>query len=238
MKIHRFVYNFHFNEGLLMIKDRELINQIKNVLRLRKSERLILIDLNKKEALCEVMNVCSSFVQLKLIDLVENINISNNRVNLYCSILKKDNFELVAEKAVEVGVLNITPVIFQRTVKTNLNFERLNRIIKEAIEQSERCEKVVLNDICDFKKGLLSKKWEKDLNILCDRSGKDMIDIVKKIKKDKVKNVNIFIGPEGGFLTDELFLAEQNGFLIMNLGSGILRAETAAIVSSFVLNNF
>ncbi len=238
MKIHRFVYNFHFNDGLLMIKDRELINQIKNVLRLRKGERLILIDLNKKEALCEVMNVCSSFVQLKLIDLVENINISNNRVNLYCSILKKDNFELVAEKAVEVGVLNITPVIFQRTVKTNLNFERLNRIIKEAIEQSERCEKVVLNDICDFKSGLLSKKWEKDLNILCDRSGKDMVDIVKKIKKDKVKNVNIFIGPEGGFLTDELFLAEQNGFLIMNLGSGILRAETAAIVSSFVLNNF
>ncbi|MDD3156519.1 MAG: RsmE family RNA methyltransferase, partial [Candidatus Pacebacteria bacterium] len=113
MKIHRFVYDFHFSDGLLMIKDRELINQIKNVLRLRKGERLILIDLNKQEALCEVMNVCSSFVHLKLIDLVENINISNNRVNLYCSILKKDNFELVVEKAVEVGVLNITPVIFQ-----------------------------------------------------------------------------------------------------------------------------
>lgn len=238
MKIHRFVYDFHFSDGLLMIKDRELINQIKNVLRLRKGERLILIDLNKQEALCEVMNVCSSFVHLKLIDLVENINISNNRVNLYCSILKKDNFELVAEKAVEVGVLNITPVIFQRTVKTNLNFERLNRIVKEAIEQSERCEKVVLNDICDFKDGLLSKKWEKGLNILCDRSGKDMGDVVKKIKKDKVANVNIFIGPEGGFLADELFLAEQNGFLIMNLGSGILRAETAAIAASFVLNNF
>jgi len=47
----------------------------------------------------------------------------------------------------------------------------------------------------------------------------------------------LFIGPEGGFLTDEIFLAEQNGFLIMNLSSAILRAETAAIVAAFTIIN-
>ena len=237
MKIHRFVYDFHFSDDILMIKDRELINQIKNVLKLRKGERIILIDLNKHEALSEIINISSEFIQLKLINLEDNQNILNNKINLCCSVLKNSNFELVVEKAVEVGVMEITPVIFQRTIKTNLNFVRLNKIIKEAIEQSERGESVKLNDIIDFKTGLLRKQWKGVTNILCDRSGRSMQDMMKEIKKNEIDNINLFIGPEGGFLSDELFLAEQNGFLIMNLGSTILRAETAAIVSSFLLNN-
>lgn len=238
MKIHRFVYDFHFNDDLLMIKDRELINQIKNVLKLRKGERIILIDLNKHEALSEIVNISSEFIQLKLLNLGNNHNILNNNINLCCSVLKNSNFELVVEKAVEVGVIEITPIIFQRTIKTNLNFLRLNKIIKEAIEQSERGENVKLNDIIDFKTALLKKQWSNGINILCDRSGKSIQDTVKEIKKGKNININLFIGPEGGFLSDELFLAQQNGFLIMNLGSTILRAETAAIVSSFLINNY
>lgn len=158
MKIHRFVYNFNFNDGILMIKDRELINQIKNVLKLKKRERIILINLNKCEALTEILNVTSEFIQLKLINLLENINISNKNINLCCSILKNSNFELVVQKAVEIGVSEITPIVFQKTIKTNLNFVRLNKIIKESIEQSERGDKVRLNDICNFKDGLLKRQ--------------------------------------------------------------------------------
>jgi len=220
-----------------MIQDKELINQIKNVLKLRKGERIVLIDLDKKEALTEILNISNEFIQVKLISLDIVDNISNNKINLCCSILKNSNFELVVEKAVEIGILEITPIIFQRTIKTNLNYVRLNKIMKEAIEQSEQSGKVILNDIVDFKTGLLKKIWNNDLNILCDRDGKKINEVLKDIKNIN-KKINLFIGPEGGFLTDEVFLAEQNGFLVMNLGSSILRAETAAIVSSFMLNNF
>ena len=237
MKIHRFIYEFRFNDDLLMIQDKELINQIKNVLKLRKGERIVLIDLDKKEALTEILNISNEFIQVKLISLDIVDNISNNKINLCCSILKNSNFELVVEKAVEIGILEITPIIFQRTIKTNLNYVRLNKIMKEAIEQSEQSGKVILNDIVDFKTGLLKKLWNNDLNILCDRDGKKINEVLKDIKNIN-KKINLFIGPEGGFLTDEVFLAEQNGFLVMNLGSSILRAETAAIVSSFMLNNF
>lgn len=237
MKIHRFIYEFRFNDDLLMIQDKELINQIKNVLKLRKGERIVLIDLDKKEALTEILNISNEFIQVKLISLDIVDNISNNKINLCCSILKNSNFELVVEKAVEIGILEITPIIFQRTIKTNLNYVRLNKIMKEAIEQSEQSGKVILNDIVDFKTGLLKKIWNNDLNILCDRDGKKINEVLKDIKNIN-KKINLFIGPEGGFLTDEVFLAEQNGFLVMNLGSSILRAETAAIVSSFMLNNF
>lgn len=237
MKIHRFVYDFRFSDELLMIKDRELINQFKNVLKLRKGERVVLVNFERKEALSEVINISSEFIQLKLISLGENKNITGVNINLCCSVLKNSNFELVVEKAVEVGVLEITPIIFQRTVKTNLNFVRLNKIIKEAIEQSERAEKVELNEICDFKSSLLKKEWDGCLNILCDRSGVNIFEKMKELKDRKIEKINLFIGPEGGFLSDELFLAEKNGFEIVNLGSAMLRAETASIVSSFIFNN-
>ncbi len=75
------------------------------------------------------------------------------------------------------------------------------------------------------------------MNILCDRSGVSIDEGLAKINKNKDLTINLFIGPEGGFLTDEIFLAEQNGFLVMNLNSAILRAETAAIVASFIVSN-
>lgn len=158
MKTHRFICDFNFNDGLLMIKDRELINQIKNVLKLRRGEKIILVDLNGQEALTEVVNVMSEFIQVKLLSVDENKNMSDIQINLCCSILKNSNFELVVEKAVEIGIKEITPIIFQRTIKTNLNFTRLNKIAKEAIEQSERAEEVKINDIVDFKTSLLKKQ--------------------------------------------------------------------------------
>lgn len=60
---------------------------------------------------------------------------------------------------------------------------------------------------------------------------------MKELKDRKIEKINLFIGPEGGLLSDELFLAEKNGFEIVNLGSTMLRAETASIVSSFIFNN-
>jgi len=158
MKIHRFIYDFNFNDDLLIIKDRELINQIKNVLKLRRGEKIILVNLDGKEALTEVVNVMSEFIQVKLLNIDTNQNTSDIKVNLCCSILKNSNFELVTEKVVEIGIVEITPMIFQRTIKTNLNFSRLNKIAKEAIEQSGRAEGVKINDIVDFKMSLLKKQ--------------------------------------------------------------------------------
>ena len=93
MKIHRFSYNFNFDQGLLMIKDREIIHQMKNVLKLKKSERIILVELGKKEALCEIVNIATDFLQLKLLQKNDIISAKAKEINLCCSVLKKDNFE-------------------------------------------------------------------------------------------------------------------------------------------------
>ena len=143
----------------------------------------------------------------------------------------------MVQKATEIGVDMITPIIFQKTIKTNLNFKRLETIALEAIEQSERLEKVSINEIFDFKQILLKKIFDGDINIIFNKTGDDFVEFFDKIKIKKEKRINIFIGPEGGFSADELFLAEQNGFKIINLGNTNLRAETAAILATFVINN-
>jgi len=93
MKIHRFSYNFNFHDGLMMIKDREIIHQMKNVLKLQKSERIVLVDLGKKEALCEIVGIANDFLQIKLLDQKDIVASRAFEINLCCSVLKKDNFE-------------------------------------------------------------------------------------------------------------------------------------------------
>ncbi len=237
MKIHRFSYNFNFNDGLMMIKDREIIHQMKNVLKLQKSERIVLVDLGKKEALCEIANIANDFLQLKLLEQKDIVSSRLFEVNLCCSVLKKDNFEWVVQKATEIGVDMITPIVFQKTIKTNLNFKRLETIALEAIEQSERLEKVRINEIFEFKQILLKKIFDGDINIIFNKTGADFVKFFDKIKVRKEKRINLFVGPEGGFSADELFLAEQSGFFVVTLGNTNLRAETAAILASFVANN-
>jgi len=143
----------------------------------------------------------------------------------------------VVQKATEIGVDMITPIIFQKTVKTNLNFKRLETIALEAIEQSERLEKVKINEIFDFKQILLKKIFEGDLNVIFNKTGVAFAEFFDGVKTCKQKRINVFVGPEGGFSSDELFLAEQNGFFVVSLGHTNLRAETAAILASFVTNN-
>jgi 16S rRNA (uracil1498-N3)-methyltransferase len=143
--------------------------------------------------------------------------------------LKKSNFELVVQKATEIGVGEIVPILCKNTVKTGLNLKRLEKIAKEAAEQSKRVTLPKIEKILSFKEAI-EKARNFDLKILFDISGKN-----PSFLKRKVKNVAIFIGPEGGWDKSEIELAKKENFEILNLGKLNLRSETAAIVSSFLI---
>lgn len=174
MKIHRFFYEFNFSDGLFFLRDHEIINQAKNVLKLSKGEYIVLINEMKKEAKAQIVNINEDFIQLRLIDICENQNQSEKEICLYASILKKDNFEWVVQKATEIGISEIIPTIYQRTIKTNLSYERLEKIVKEAGEQSERGDLMKVSEIVDFKKIFKDSKIKDDFNILFDRSGEKL----------------------------------------------------------------
>ena len=235
MRLHRFIGNFDLSNKGVSANDADFINQAKNVLRLKYGDKLILCDGNLNEAVAEIVNLNKEFVELKILETYKNQNEPaspaggpERNVILYCPILKKENFEWAVQKAVEVGVREITPIITARTVKLGLNKDRLEKIIKEAAEQSGRGILPRLNETIIFDEAIKSAK-ENDLNLFFNIGGKNVQHSMSNISK-----IGIFIGPEGGWDEEEIKKAQSsNGFTIVGLGKTVLRAETAAVIESY-----
>ena len=228
MRLHRFIGDFDFTRDSLEISDRNLINQIKNVFRLKSGDEIILCDGKKKEALTRITDISKNLISLKTERTQENTNEPENQIFLYCSILRKENFELATQKATELGVTEIFPLITRRTVKTAINLARLEKIAKEAAEQSGRGiipkihEPITLNEA-------LKHAEKNSANIFFRPSGMPIAKV--KIFPPKV---GVFIGPEGGWDEEETLAAEGTKMTMISLGKLILRAETAAAVGTYL----
>ena len=241
MKIHRFIdQNFNLDQPRLVVTNPEIINQWKNVLRLTVGEKLILGDGGGYEATATLLKLTPDEAEVEIGEKVLNKNEpalnhsvgQAKQVTLYGAILKKENFELVVQKAVEVGVAKIVPITTDRTVKQNLNFERLAKIAKEAAEQSGRGVIPAIEPIAEFK-AATAMAVAAGATFLFDLSG----PVLSKTYALKPSICSIFIGPEGGFTESEVALAKQAGATIASLGPLTLRGETAAIIASYLAVN-
>lgn len=232
MRLHRFIRDFNLQtNALLKITDEELVNQIKNVLRLGVGDQIILADGKLNEALVKIVALEKKQVIGKIISVEKNQNEPKISVTLYCSILKKENFELVVQKSVEVGVSEIIPLITRRTIKLNLKEERLRKIIREAAEQSGRGILPVIKTPINFNEALFSAE-KNVVNLLFDQSGQILS---KSYYLKDCNKIGIWIGPEGGWDKKEIELAQKKDFKIISLGKLTLRAETAAIIASYLV---
>ncbi|MDO8466822.1 MAG: RsmE family RNA methyltransferase [bacterium] len=231
MRLHRFIGDFDLSKEYLKISDRDLVNQLKNVFRLKTGDEILLGDGKKNEALACVEEISRGAATLIIKRTQENTNEPEIYGILYCSILKKENFELAAQKAVEAGISEIVPIIGQRTVKTAINLPRLEKIVKEAAEQSGRGIIPKVHPTLSFEKAFEHASTN-NANIFFRPSGLPIAKI--KILPPKV---GIFIGPEGGWNELETESAEKNQFTMASLGKLILRAETAASIASYLVLN-
>jgi 16S rRNA (uracil1498-N3)-methyltransferase len=227
MKIHRFIDNFDLSQKETEITG-EIAHQIIKVLKLKVGEKIELCNGLGIYAMAEIKEINKKSVLVE-IERIEKIT-ENKKTTLFCAVLKKENFELVVQKATETGISKIVPIISARTIKTGLNLERLQKIAKEASEQSGRSIVPEILEPIGFEKSLELIN-ESDINILYDISGKEL-------NLDKNNSLhNIFIGPEGGWTTEEIEKVKNLNFKIASLGSLTLRAETAAIISSYLISN-
>ena len=225
MRLNRFIGDYDLSKKEVEIINPENIKQIKDVLRLKKDEMIILSDGKGKGA-----EVTITFLSpKKIIGTINTVNIKNKtkrEVTLYLAILKKENFELAVQKAVEVGVSEIVPVITERTIKTGLNVSRLEKIIIEASEQSGRNFVPTLSPILKFKDALIRGNTGEEKVVF------HLVENLYQPNKEATR-VTIFIGPEGGFTEKEINMAKNLDYSIYSLGSHALRAETAATVASY-----
>jgi len=225
MKLHRFIGSFDFTKDNIEITNPENIKQIKGVLRLEIGDNLILSSGLGRQIEVTIKSMSTE----KIVATVEKEIPTNDpikKVSLFLAILKKENFELAVQKAVECGISNIIPIITERTIKTGLNIPRLEKIILEATEQCERSTVPILQKIIKFENAL-ALGYPAEEKIIFDPSSSEYTP-----KKDK-KSASIFIGPEGGFSAQEITLARTAGYSVSSIGPLILRGETAAIIATY-----
>ncbi|OGS27820.1 MAG: hypothetical protein A2297_03740 [Elusimicrobia bacterium RIFOXYB2_FULL_48_7] len=206
------------------------------VLRIKPGETINIFDGIDKHYLGEVTKIDIIEVQGKIIKEI----IYKKRdytVRLFPSLINMERFEMMLEKATEVGVDIISPILTERTMaridapKVNAKMERWKKIIVSAVKQCD-CEKIPqLGDIAEFPQAVSSIE-PASLNLIAYEA-EPIENLLKKtlnsVERGSVKTVNLFLGPEGGFTEKEIILAKGAGLKTFSLGQNILRAETAAI---------
>jgi len=233
MKIHRFIDNFDLSKNELEITG-ENAKQMAQVLKLKIGEKVELCDGKGISAIAEITKINKKGVLVKLEEFLhQNKDKQKKEVTLYCAILKKENFELVVQKTTECGISKIIPIITERTIKTGLNIERLQKIAKEASEQSGRNNVPEVSEPIKLEEAI---KNTKGINVFFDSSGDSLLKAHGYFSASET-NVNLFVGPEGGWTPKEIKKAKENNFSIASLGSLTLRGETAAIIATYLMVN-
>ena len=138
-----------------------------------------------------------------------------------------DRFEWFLEKATEIGIHEITPVICDRSERKVVNAERFEKILLTAMKQSNVLNLPKLNKSITFKEFVKHKKEGLHLIAHCEETDKKSL---KSILKPNT-NITLLIGPEGDFSEKEIASAIENNFIPVSLGNTRLRTETAAIVA-------
>ncbi|AAK79256.1 16S rRNA (uracil1498-N3)-methyltransferase [Clostridium acetobutylicum] len=212
------------------------VKHIYKVLRLKVGEKVSINDCNSHEFLGEIEQINKENVKVKIIENLDINNESPLNVYLYQGFPKAAKMDIIVQKNTELGIREIIPLITQRVVVKNEKSElkkvdRWNRIAFEAAKQSKRSVIPKVKDIASFNSAIEELK-EMDL-VLVPYENQEKVGMKKvaaAIEKNKIKNVAIVIGPEGGFEETEIEELKKIGAYIITLGPRILRTETAGLV--------
>lgn len=213
----------------------EDVNHVKNVLRLKENDELIVSDGRGRDYHCRISGITNEEVVADICDICDNFSELSTEITLFQGFPKGDKMELIIQKTVELGVTRIVPVMTKRTVvklddkKTKKKTERYNMIAESAAKQSGRGMIPEVTMPVSFAEAV-SMAEKLDMNIIPYEEAEGVEysrNIIKSIKGKK--SLGIFIGPEGGFAREEVEKALDAGASAITLGHRILRTETAGM---------
>lgn len=232
--MHRFFAEpSQINDNSIVITGDD-VNHISRVLRLKCGDEIEVCDKNNTDFICSISEISKTEVVAEILKTTENKNESPIDITLYQGIPKGDKMDDIIKKCVELGVKKIVPVVMKRTVvKVKSPYPktgRWERIISEASKQCRRGIIPALSEPIDFDKMIEILSDSDGVNIL-PYENEDKTSLKEVLKENKAKEINIIIGPEGGFDDEEIIKARQNNFSTVTLGPRIMRCETAPIAA-------
>ncbi|MBM6826098.1 16S rRNA (uracil(1498)-N(3))-methyltransferase [Mordavella massiliensis] len=217
------------------------VNHMKNVLRMRPGEEVMVSDGNNRQYRCRVEDYPEGEAVLAILEAGLVDTELPSRIYLFQGLPKQEKMELIVQKAVELGVCQVIPVQTRRCVvkldakKAAKKVQRWQQIAESAAKQAGRGYIPVVSEVMTFQEALA---FSETLDIrLIPYELADGMDGTRKIL-DGIRpgqSVGIFIGPEGGFEKEEVGRAVEAGALPITLGKRILRTETAGIAVLSIL---
>ncbi|MBQ6654839.1 MAG: 16S rRNA (uracil(1498)-N(3))-methyltransferase [Erysipelotrichaceae bacterium] len=212
--------------------DGETAHHIRNVLRMKSGEMIRLVDAGSRLFLAQ-LSVDGS-VRALITEELEAGSV-NGRITVCACLIKREKWEMLIQKAAELGADRIVPLISKRTIvhiderEAEKKSQRWNKIALEACQQSNRTSVCTVEDPIDLKD---IRQYMSENNLLAyeDRQGRNIIELADE------RNMTIVLGPEGGFAEEEAAFLNSLGFVSCSLGERILRAETACLYALAVID--
>lgn len=235
-----FVTPDQVGEDKILIQGSD-VNHMKNVLRMRPGEEVMVSDGNNRQYRCRVEDYPDGEAVLAILEAGLVDTELPSRIYLFQGLPKQEKMELIVQKAVELGVCQVIPVQTRRCVvkldakKAAKKVQRWQQIAESAAKQAGRGYIPAVSEVMTFQEALA---FSETLDIrLIPYELADGMEGTRKIL-DEIRpgqSVGIFIGPEGGFEKEEVGRAVEAGAMPITLGKRILRTETAGIAVLSIL---
>lgn len=217
------------------------VNHMKNVLRMKQGEKVEISDGNNHRYCCHIESFEAESIVLQIQEELETDTELPSRIYLFQGLPKSDKMELIIQKAVELGVYEVIPVMTKRAVvkldakKAEKKVSRWREIARSAAKQSGRGILPEVTEVVDYREAL-DRAATLDIVLIPYELAEGMAAtkaVIEAIRPGQ--SIGIFIGPEGGFEKEEVELALKAGAKEITLGKRILRTETAGLTTLSIL---
>jgi len=230
MSIIRLYHPENILENSTSLLSKEHTHYLVNVMRAKRGANVNFFNKNG-EWLSEIVFLEKDRVEVKFLSKIKE-NTNTHNIELAICLVKKNAIEIILQKATELGIKKIIPIISERTEVKEINFERANKIVIEATEQSNQLEPPQISEILNLKDFLninRNKIFFADIN--SDYS-------LKKKDFKEGEAVTVLVGPEGDFSpTERELILNSSTTVAFSLSKNILRTDTA-VISAISLVNF
>ena len=223
-------------ENTTSLLSKEHTHYVANVMRMKRGSNVNFFNKNG-EWLSEIVFLDRDRVEVKFLNKTKEPNKTSN-IELAICLVKKSPMDTILQKATELGVIKIIPIVSERTEVKELNFERANRIVVEATEQSNQLIPPQISEITKLKDFLKDLSGSSKL-LFADVNSQDKLkaEALKEALKE-AKTLSVLIGPEGDFSPSERELILSNSNAVpFTISRNILRSDTA-VISAISLVNF
>jgi len=223
--------------GNIQFLDEETSKHLAQVLRKTQGEEILLTNGRGVKARAVITEANRKKTEVRLVS-VESEEQKNLKVSIAISLLKNTSrFEWFLEKATEIGIFEIIPLLCERTEKEKIRFERMQNIVVSAMLQSQQCWLPQLLIPKSFDAAINGNYQWKYIAHCSEDVKQPLVSLLQNRGSANGESSLILIGPEGDFTGREIEAALRQNFTAVALGKTRLRTETAGIVAATLLSN-